>query len=229
MRDAVRRVSRTAYRSSFVNEPAPPAADGSSDSSSIARLIEAFHRLPGIGPKSAQRLAYHVLRAPDQEARLLAEALIEVKERTVLCAQCQNITDRNPCRLCSDSARDRTTLCVVEEPLDLTAIERTAGFRGLFHVLHGVISPADGIGPEDLKIQELLTRLRDTDTEVREVIVATNPNLEGEATAMYLSRLLTPLGVRVTRLARGLPQGADLEYADEVTLGRALEFRQNVE
>jgi len=192
-------------------------------------LVEAFHRLPGIGPKSAQRLAYHVLRAPADEARLLAEALIEVKERAVLCSRCQNITDQNPCRICTDSARDRTVVCVVEEPLDVAAIERTQGFHGLFHVLHGVISPADGIGPEELKIAELLQRIRDVDTGVREVIVATNQNLEGEATAMYLSRLLAPLGITVTRLARGLPQGADLEYADEVTLGRALQYRQSVE
>ena len=206
-----------------MNEQAPAGT------SPIARLVEAFHRLPGIGPKSAQRLAYHILRAPADEARMLAEALIEVKERAVLCSRCQNITDRDPCRICDDTARDRTVICVVEEPLDVAAIERTQGFHGLFHVLHGVISPADGIGPEDLKIAELLQRIRDIDTHVTEVIVATNPNLEGEATAMYLSRLLAPLGLRVTRLARGLPQGADLEYADEVTLGRALQYRQTVE
>ena len=202
---------------------------GDGGGSPITRLVEAFHRLPGVGPKTAQRLAYHVLRAPEAEARALAEALLEVKERAVLCGRCQNITDRDPCRLCADTQRDRTLLCVVEEPLDLVAIERTHGFHGLFHVLHGVISPADGIGPEELKIQQLLTRLRGPDSEVREVVVAANPNLEGEATAMYLSRLLTPLGLRVTRLARGLPQGADLEYADAVTLGRALEFRQALE
>lgn len=200
-----------------------------SSTSPIQRLVEAFHRLPGIGPKSAQRLAYHILRAPEEEARALADALIEVKERVVFCSRCQDITDQNPCRICLDGSRDRTVICVVEEPLDLRAIERMRGYHGLFHVLHGVISPADGIGPEDLKIAELLARLRDVDREVAEVIVATNPNLEGEATAMYLGRLLTPLGVRVTRLARGLPAGADLEYADDVTLGRALEFRQSVE
>ena len=200
-----------------------------STASPITKLIEAFNRLPGIGPKSAQRLAYHVLRSSDEEARALAEALIDVKEHVVLCARCQNVSDRSPCNVCEDGSRDHTLLCVVEEPLDVLAIERTAGFRGLFHVLHGVISPADGVGPEDIKIAELLTRLRDTDTEVTEVIVATNPNLEGEATAMYLARLLAPLEIRVTRLARGLPAGADLEYADDVTLGRALEFRQEVE
>ena len=200
-----------------------------STASPITKLIEAFNRLPGIGPKSAQRLAYHVLRSSDEEARALAEALIDVKEHVVLCARCQNVSDRSPCNVCEDGSRDSTLLCVVEEPLDVLAIERTAGFRGLFHVLHGVISPADGVGPEDIKIAELLTRLRDTDTEVTEVIVATNPNLEGEATAMYLARLLAPLEIRVTRLARGLPAGADLEYADDLTLGRAIEFRQDVQ
>ncbi|MEE8337435.1 MAG: recombination mediator RecR [Dehalococcoidia bacterium] len=200
-----------------------------STASPITKLIEAFNRLPGIGPKSAQRLAYHVLRSSDEEARSLAEALIDVKEHVVLCERCQNVSDRSPCNVCADGSRDHTLLCVVEEPLDVLAIERTAGFSGLFHVLHGVISPADGVGPEDIKIAELLTRLRDTDTEVTEVIVATNPNLEGEATAMYLARLLAPLDIRVTRLARGLPAGADLEYADDLTLGRAIEFRQDVQ
>lgn len=207
----------------------PSSSGPSAAGSPIQRLVEAFHRLPGIGPKSAQRLAYHVLRAPEEEARALAEALLEVKERVVFCSRCQDITDQDPCRLCLDPARDRTVLCVVEEPLDLRAIDRAGGFRGLFHVLHGAISPADGIGPEELKIAELLARLRDTDRDVAEVIVATNPNLEGEATALYLARLLGPLGIRVTRLARGLPAGADLEYADDVTLSRALTYRQSVE
>ncbi len=212
--------------------------------SSISRLVEAFRRLPGVGPKSAQRLAYHVLRSPAGEARDLAEALIEVKERTVFCSRCQQISDGDPCPICLDGQRDRSMICVVEEPLDLVAIERTQGFHGLYHVLHGVISPADGVGPEDLKIRELLRRLdgaeaaggEDADepaiavaVPVSEVIVATNPNLEGEATAMYLARLIEPLGVRVTRLARGLPAGADLEYADNVTLERALAHRQRVE
>ena len=201
----------------------------SSSASPIQRLVEAFNRLPGIGPKSAQRLAYYILRAPADEARDLAAALIEVKERVVLCSRCQDITDQDPCRICTDGSRDPAVLCVVEEPLDLRAIERTNGFHGRFHVLHGVISPSDGIGPDDLKIAELLVRLNGPDHEVREVIVATNPNLEGEATAMYLARLLGPLGIKVSRLARGLPSGADLEYADDVTLGRALEFRQSVE
>ncbi len=206
-----------------------PHDGGPGGTSPINRLIEAFHRLPGIGPKSAQRLAYHVLRAPETEAVDLADALVEVKRAVVFCEHCQNLTDVNPCRICSDSGRDRTLVCVVEEPLDVQAIERTGGFGGLYHVLHGVISPSDGIGPEDLKIAELLTRIRDTDTDISEVIVATNPNLEGEATSMYLARLLQPLGLTVTRLARGLPAGADLEYADDVTLGRALEFRQKVQ
>ena len=200
----------------------------SGSESPITRLVEAFHRLPGIGPKSAQRLAYHILRASDEEAAQLADALLEVKRSVVLCAQCQDLTTASPCPICADRSRERTVICVVEEPLDVRAIERTGGFHGLYHVLHGVISPADGIGPEDLKIQELLARIRDIDTDVTEVIVATNPNLEGEATAMYLSRLLRPLGIRVTRLARGLPAGADLEYADDITLGRALEHRQEV-
>ena len=212
--------------------------------SSISRLVEAFRRLPGVGPKSAQRLAYHVLRSPTGEARDLAEALIEVKERTVFCSRCQQISDGDPCPICLDGQRDRSVICVVEEPLDLVAIERTQGYHGLYHVLHGVISPADGVGPEDLRIRELLRRLDGVEPAandgeeapgsssalpVSEVIVATNPNLEGEATAMYLARLIEPLGVRVTRLARGLPAGADLEYADNVTLERALAHRQRVE
>ncbi len=198
------------------------------DASPIQRLVDAFHRLPGVGPKTAQRLAYHILRASEEEAQDLASALLEVKQSIVLCTRCQNVSDQSPCRHCMDGARDRTVICVVEEPLDVVAIERSGGFRGLFHVLHGVISPSDGIGPEDLKIEELLRRLRDVDTDVQEIIVATNPNLEGEATSMYLARLLRPLGLKVTRLARGLPAGADLEYADDVTLGRAMEFRQEV-
>lgn len=201
---------------------------GGAGNSPINRLIEAFHRLPGIGPKSAQRLAYHVLRVAEGEAVELADALIEVKRSVEYCSGCQNLTDMNPCRICSDSGRDRSVICVVEEPLDVQAIERTGGFHGIYQVLHGVISPSDGVGPEDLKIAELLARIRDSEVEVAEVIVATNPNLEGEATSMYLARLLQPLGLSVTRLARGLPAGADLEYADDVTLGRALEFRQSV-
>ncbi len=192
----------------------------------VARLIEEFHKLPGIGPKSAQRLAYHVLRAPVAEARALAEAILEARERVTLCSRCQHLTDVDPCRFCSDPQRDRSLICVVEEPLDVLAVERSGRFRGLYHVLHGVISPMDGVGPEDLKVGELLDRLRSG--EVKEVIVATNPSLEGEATAMYLARLLRPLGVRVTRLARGLPMGADIEYADDITIARALEGRQEL-
>jgi recombination protein RecR len=192
----------------------------------VARLIEELHRLPGIGPKSAQRLAYHLLRASREEAQALADAIVDVKERIRLCSLCQNTTDVDPCVICADPAREQTTICVVEEPLDILAIERTRGFRGVYHVLHGSISPMEGVGPEQLKVRELLNRLRDG--TVTEVIMATNPNLEGEATAMYVSRLLQPLGVRVTRLARGLPMGGDLEYADDLTLARALENRQEV-
>jgi recombination protein RecR len=203
-----------------LNEPTTSAA------APVARLIEAFHKLPGIGPKSAQRLTYHLLRAPAEEARALAEAILEVKEKTVLCSLCQNIADSDPCAICSNPERDHGAICVVEEPLDILALERAGAYKGLYHVLHGVISPMDGVGPEDLKVQELLSRLRSGD--VHEVIMATNPNLEGEATAMYIARLISPLGVKVTRLARGLPVGADLEYADNVTLARALEGRQEV-
>ena len=192
----------------------------------VAKLIDAFHKLPGIGPKSAQRLTYHMLRIPPDEALALAQAIIELKEKTVLCSVCQNVTENDPCNVCRDDSRDRSLICVVEEPLDILAVERTGGFHGLYHVLHGVISPMDGVGPEDLKVNELLARLRGG--SVTEVIMATNPNLEGEATSMYISRLLTPMGIRVTRLARGLPMGSDLEYADEVTLTRALENRQEV-
>ena len=193
----------------------------------VARLIEEFHKLPGVGPKSAQRLTYHLLRMPAAEARALAEAILDVKERITFCTVCQNVTDSNPCRICASDRRDRSIICVVEEPLDILALERSGSYQGLYHVLHGAISPMDGIGPEELKIGELLSRLRSGD--VAEVILATNPNLEGEATAMYLTRLLRPLGAKVTRLARGLPVGGDLEYADDVTLTRAMEGRQEVE
>jgi len=193
----------------------------------VARLIEEFHKLPGVGPKSAQRLTYHLLRMPVAEAKALAEAILDVKERITFCSVCQNVTESNPCRICASDRRDRSIICVVEEPLDILALERSGSYQGLYHVLHGAISPMDGIGPEDLKIAELLSRLRDG--VVTEVILATNPNLEGEATAMYLTRLLRPLGPKVTRLARGLPVGGDLEYADDVTLTRAIEGRQEVE
>ncbi|MFH1485147.1 MAG: recombination mediator RecR [Chloroflexota bacterium] len=190
----------------------------------VARLIEEFHKLPGIGPKSAQRLTYYLLRMPEAQARALAEAIQAVKERVILCSVCQNITDVDPCAICDGQERDKTKICVVEEPLDIMALERTRAYNGLYHVLHGVISPMDGIGPEELKIGELLARLKNG--EVQEVILATNPNLEGEATAMYLQRLMGPLGIQLTRLARGLSVGGDLEYADEITLARALEGRQ---
>ena len=191
----------------------------------IQRLIDAFHRLPGIGPKSAQRLAYHILRGPEHEAAALAEALTDVKRRIKLCSICMNITEHDPCGFCGDARRDRTTICVVEQALDLLAIERS-GYRGLYHVLHGVLSPMDGIGPEDIHVRELVVRLQDG--EAQEVIMATNPSLEGEATAMYVQRLIGPAGVKVTRLARGLPSGADLEYADDVTLARAFEGRREI-
>lgn len=202
------------------------AEGGSGAPEPIARLIEAFHKLPGIGPKSAQRLAYHILRAPEQEALALAAALTEVKQRIVFCSVCLNITEVDPCHYCLDTRRDRSMICVVEQPLDITALERAGGFRGLYHVLHGVLNPMDGIGPEDIHVRELVTRLQSG--EVKEVIMATNPSLEGEATSMYIQRLIGPAGVRVTRLARGLPSGADLEYTDDVTLSRALEGRQEL-
>ncbi|MFA4836022.1 MAG: recombination mediator RecR [Dehalococcoidia bacterium] len=198
----------------------------SSAAEPVSRLIDEFHKLPGIGPKSAARLTYHLLRMPEAEARSLAEAIIDVKQKIILCSGCQNLTDTDPCAICRSTERDRSAICVVEEPLDILALERTGQFAGLYHVLHGVISPMEGIGPDDLKIGELLARLKNG--AVTEVILATNPNLEGEATAMYLQRLISPLGVKVTSLARGLPVGGDLEYADEVTLGRALEGRREV-
>ncbi len=199
---------------------------GSFAAAPVAKLIDEFHRLPGIGPKSAQRLAYYILRVDAQDAAALAQAILDVKEQITICSRCQNITDVDPCSICRASNRDEGVICVVEEPLDVLALERTRVFKGLYHVLHGVISPMDGIGPENLKVRELLGRLRDS--SVREVIMATNPNVEGDATAMYLERLIAPLDIRVTRLARGLAMGADLEYADEVTLTRALEGRQQV-
>ena len=186
----------------------------------VARLIEEFSRLPGIGPKTASHLTFFLLRSPTEQAASLAEALSQMRERIIFCSTCFNITEESPCPICQDEGRDRSLICVVEEPLDVLAIERTREYRGLYHVLHGTISPMEGIGPEDLKIRELITRLQAE--RVEEVILATNPSLEGEATAMYLHRQLVPLGVRVTRLARGLPVGGDLEYADQVTLARAL-------
>jgi recombination protein RecR len=191
----------------------------------LERLIEAFRKLPGIGAKSAQRLSFHVLRGSREDAQALAAALLEVKDALRLCSVCFNITDTDPCLVCADPDRDRAQVCVVEEPHNLMAIERS-GFRGLYHVLHGSIAPLRGLGPDDLKIGPLVARLRDG--SIKEVILATNPNVEGETTAVYLSRLLKPLGVRVTRIALGLPVGSELEYADEVTVGKALEGRREL-
>jgi recombination protein RecR len=192
----------------------------------VRRLIEALQRLPGIGPKTASRLAFYLLRAPATEVQELATAIAELRSRIVYCRRCQNLADSDPCAICSDPARDPHLVCVVEEPLDVVAIERTGVFHGLYHVLHGVINPVAGIGPEDLRIGALLDRLGSE--AITEVLIATNPTMEGEATALYLARLLRPRGVRVTRLARGLPVGGDLEYADEITLSRALEGRREL-
>ena len=197
----------------------------------VARLIEALSRLPGVGPKTAQRLTYHLLRAPDAEARALAAALVDVRDKVVFCDRCFNISDAPLCPICRDPARDVLRLCVVEEPLDVLALERTGEFKGLYHVLHGAISPIDGVGPDRLRIRELFARADEAKrdgTPFEEVILATNPTLEGEATAMYLAeRLESTVGV-VSRIARGLPVGGDLEYADEVTLIRALQGRRAV-
>ena len=190
----------------------------------VAKLIEELNKLPGIGPKSAQRLAYHLLRSPDEEAKALAGAIFTLKEKIKLCSVCFNNTDRDPCRVCQDKERDSSKICVVEKPSDILPLEQTGKYKGVYHVLHGTISPAQGIGPEELRIKELLARLQDG--SVTEVIVATNPNVESETMAMYLHRIITPLGIRVTRLARGLPFGAELEYADDLTLGQALENRR---
>jgi recombination protein RecR len=192
----------------------------------VARLVEQFARLPGIGPKTAQRLTFYLLRTSEQVSLELADAIRYMKQAVKFCSICLNITDVEPCAICRDDRRDRSMICVVEEPLDIVAVERTRGYKGLYHVLHGALSPVDGIGPEDLKITELLARLRSG--EVQELILATNPNVEGETTAIYLTRLLRPLGVRVTQIARGLPVGGDLEYADEVTLARAMEGRREM-
>lgn len=192
----------------------------------IQELIDELSRLPGIGPKSAQRLAFHLVKAPPEESRRLAEAVVGAKERISFCRECGNVAEGDLCRICRDEGRDRTVLCVVEEPKDVATIERAAVVKGRYHVLGGAISPLDGIGPEDLRVQELLDRVeRDG---VVEVIIATNPNLEGNATAMYVAALLKPLGVKVTRLASGLPVGGDLEYADEVTVSQALEGRREM-
>ncbi|MBL9009400.1 MAG: recombination protein RecR [Myxococcales bacterium] len=213
----------------------------------ISRLIRELARLPGIGQKTATRLAFHVLRAPAPQVRDLAQALHEVKEKIRLCSHCMNLTEHDPCALCADASRDGRVICVVAHPPDLLAIERTSSFRGRYHVLHGVLSPLDGVGPDDLKLRELLLRVQgkpqhisDEEDEaalssqpanqpaITEIIVATSPNVEGEATAMYIARMLKPLGLRVTRIASGLPIGGELEYADGITIARALEVRREI-
>ena len=193
---------------------------------SLARLVQELNKLPGIGPKSAQRLAYYIIRLPEDEAYSLADAVSAVKQSIIFCQQCQNLSDTSPCPICVDPRRDRQVLCVVEEPLDVLALERTRCYRGLYHVLHGVISPINGIGPDQLKLVELLSRL--TDNEVSELVIATNATLEGEATAMYIRRRLPRDDIKVTHLARGLPVGGSLEYTDEMTLSRAFQGRQEL-
>ncbi|NJD03171.1 MAG: recombination protein RecR [Ruminiclostridium sp.] len=192
----------------------------------VAKLIEEFEKLPGIGHKTAQRLAFHVLNLTLEKASGLANAIKDAKLKIKYCSVCNNLTDNDPCFICSGSARDRAVFCVVEDPRDVVAMERTREFKGLYHVLHGVISPMEGIGPDDIKIKELLVRLKEN--SIREVILATNPDVEGEATAMYISKLLKPLGIKTTRIAHGIPVGGDLEYADEVTLAKALEGRREI-
>ncbi len=192
----------------------------------LARLIEELSKMPTVGPKTAQRLAFYILRASSEDAARLAQAILDAKARIHYCSTCFHITDVDPCAICTNPARSRATICVVEDPRDVLAMERTREYRGLYHVLHGAISPLDGIGPDDLKIAELLARVKTG--EVTEVIVATNPRVEGEATAIYLAKILKPLGIKVTRIAHGLPVGGDLEYADEVTLAKALEGRREI-
>ena len=194
---------------------------------SLARLIQELNKLPGIGPKSAQRLAYFIIRLPDEEAQDLADAINAVKQTIMFCSHCQNLTDASPCSVCANDRRNREQICVVEEPMDVLALERTHCYRGLYHVLHGVLSPLNGVGPDQIKLRELFARLGGG--EIREVVIATNPTLEGEATAMYISRHLAGTDVKVTHLARGLPVGGSLEYTDELTLSRAFQGRQEVE
>lgn len=192
---------------------------------SISRLIDEFSRLPGVGSKTAQRLAFHVLNMDIKQAENLSDAIIEAKRNVKYCSVCGNYTDSDLCSICSNEARDKGVICVVQDPRDVMAMEKTREFKGLYHVLHGAISPLNGVGPDDIRIKELLSRI---DSDTSEVIVATNPNVEGEATAMYISRLLKPLGVKTTRIAHGIPVGGDLEYADEVTLSKALEGRREI-
>ncbi len=200
-----------------MNQNAPTAE-------AISRLILEFNKLPGIGPKSAQRLAFYLLRSQEDQAKALAEAILNVKQQVKLCPICFNVTDTEPCALCRNEQRDRTKICIVEQPQDVLAIEHTGAYRGAYHVLHGAISPTEGVGVNDIRIRELLQRFQNN--SIQEVILATNTNLEGEQTALYLQRVITPLDIRVTRLARGLPFGTELEYADDVTLTRAFEGRQ---
>ncbi|MHB1127694.1 MAG: recombination mediator RecR [Bacillota bacterium] len=192
----------------------------------VARLINELNKLPGVGPKTAQRLAFHLLNVSLSEAQALAEAIVEAREKTRYCSICSNLTDEDPCRICCNEARDQSIICIVEEPRDVVAMEKTREFKGMYHVLQGAISPMEGIGPENLTIKELLRRLEKG--AVRELILATNSDIEGEATSMYLAQLIKPLGIKVTRIAFGIPVGGDLEYADEVTLGRALEGRREI-
>ena len=195
--------------------------------SQITKLIEQLASLPGIGGKSAQRLAFHILSLTEREAEALAESIVEAKNSLHYCSVCGNLTDKEICGICADGARDRSTICVVETPQDVMAMERIREFRGTYHVLHGTISPAEGVGPSDINLKSLIERLQGSD-EVKEVIIATNPNIEGEATAMYIARLLKPAGIKVTRIAHGIPVGGDLEYADEVTLLKAIEGRREL-
>ncbi|MDK2992621.1 MAG: recombination protein RecR [Clostridiales bacterium] len=192
----------------------------------ISRLINELSKLPGIGPKTAQRLAFYMLHMPKDAVHTLAQSINDARDKIIYCSICGNLTDVDPCAICSSSTRDNSTICVVESPTDVVAMEKTRGYNGLYHVLHGAISPIDGVGPDDIRIKELLTRLRDG--QVKEVILATNPSVEGEATALYISRMLKPMGFKVTRIANGIPVGGDLEYADEVTITRALEGRREM-
>ncbi len=192
---------------------------------SLTALIEEFEKMPGIGHKSAVRLAFHMMNVPEEKARRFAEAILNARGNVRLCGRCQNLTDEEFCPICSDPRRDRSLICVVESPKDLAAMEKTREYHGLYHVLHGALSPIDGVGPEDLKIKELMSRLG---PEVAEVIMATNPTVEGEATAMYLSRLIKPMGIKTTRIAHGIPVGGDIEFADEMTLARAMEGRREI-
>jgi recombination protein RecR len=196
------------------------------ESGAIARLVEEFRKLPGIGPKSAQRLAFHILNLPKEEALRLAEAVVNAKEKVRFCSICCNITETDPCQMCSDTRRDHSVICVVEKPSDAASVEKGGRFRGLYHILHGAISPLDGIGPDDIRLKELLTRL--ADKSISEVIVATNPNTSGEATALYIREVVRPLGIKVTRIAQGVPVGSDLEFADISTLAHALEGRREM-